>query len=212
MATNYGFARDVAGFDSVKVKGVRPTGLLPIAALVLAVSACRVPGGVDGGPPPAFCTAPTPGMLDGAPPEAPTTLTMVIGTDDPTQRHVAKPWNDGDHVPLVAGGQGGFMIRPSFDVTAPAALPEDDAHKTCLGVSMIAGPPATTISLTDGVLATRIDGTTATYHVPALLGLLSYNSGIDGMTQPLALYMRAADPKSDGYQALSVVLDASLSP
>ncbi len=186
--------------------------MLAAPALALTAGACRVPGGVDGGPPPAFCTAPTPGVLDGAPPEAPTLLTMVIGTDDPTQRHVATPWNDGDHIPLVAGGQGGFMIRPSFDVTAPAALPEDGAHKTCLGVSMIAGPPATITSLTDGVLATRIDGTTATYHVPALLGLLTYDSRLDGMTQPLAFYVRAADPESAGYQALSVVLDASLSP
>ena len=195
---------------------MRPTGLIPIvaAALVAALAdgACRVPGGVDGGPPPAFCSTPTPGLPDGAPPATPATLSLVVGTEDPTQRNVAKPWNDGDHVPLVAGGQGGFMIRPSFDVTAPAALPEDDSHKTCLGVSMIAGPPATITSLMAGVIATRVDGTTATYHIPALLGLLSYNGRLDGASLPLAFYVRTPDPENDGYQALGVVLDASLTP
>jgi hypothetical protein len=183
-----------------------------VVALGLALGACRVPGGVDGGPAPAFCSAPTRALPDGAPPATPATLTVVVGTDDATQRHVAKPWNDGDHVPLVVGGQGGFMIRPSFDVTAPEALPEDSAHKTCLGVTMIAGPPATITSLMDGVLATRVDGTAATYHVPALLGLLSYAGGLTGMSEPLAFYVSAADLDSDGYQALNVVLDSSLSP
>ena len=195
---------------------MRPTGAVPtlVVALgfALGAGACRVPGGVDGGPAPAFCDAPTRALPDGAPPATPTTLTVVVGSDNPTQRHVAKPWNDGDHVALVAGGQGGFMIRPSFDVTAPEALPEDSAHKACLSVTMIAGPPATITSLTEGVLAPRVDGTTATYHVPALLGLLSRSSGLDGMSQPLAFYVNAADPDSDGYQALSVVLDSALSP
>jgi hypothetical protein len=194
----------------VRLTGAVPIGVVAVG-LALGAGACRVPGGVDGGPPPAFCSAPATALPDGAPPATPTTLIVVVGTDDPTQRHVAKPWNDGDHVPLVAGGQGGFMIRPSFDVTAPEPLTEDGAHKTCLGVTMLAGPPATAPSLMNGVLATRVDGTTATYHVPALLGLLSYSGGLDGKSQPLAFYVNA-DPESEGYRALSVVLDSSIAP
>ena len=69
------------------------------------------------------------------------------------------------------------MIRPSFDVTAPAALPEDGAHKTCLARHHARRRIGRSVSpsLMQGVLGARIDGTTATYHVPALLGLLSYS-------------------------------------
>lgn len=201
-----------ARFDSVKVVGVRPIGLIPIVALALASLACRVPGGVDGGPPPAFCSTVTSDLPDGAPPESPTTLTVVVGTENGAQRQVATAWHDGDHVPLVSGGQGGFMIRPSFDVTAPAALPEDSAHKTCLRVTMLAGGSATITSLMQGVLAERVDGTTATYHVPGLLGLLSYNNHINGLSIPVTFYVHTPEPVNDGYVAMNVVPDSALAP
>ena len=191
---------------------MRPIGLVLIAALAFTSIACRVPGGVDGGPPPAFCSTLTGDLPDGAPPESPTTLSVVVGTENAAQRQVATAWHDGDHVPLVRGGQGGFMIRPSFDVTAPAALPEDGAHKTCLRVTMLAGGSATTSSLMQGVLGERVDGTTATYHVPALLGLLSYGHLIDGTTIPVTFYVHAPEPASDGYVAMTVVPDSALAP
>lgn len=201
----------VAHFDSVKVMGVRPMGLIPIAALAVTSIACRVPGGVDGGPPPAFCSTVTGDRPDGAPPESPTTLTVVVGTENAAQRQVATAWQDGDHVPLVAGGQGGFMIRPSFDVTAPAALPEDSAHKTCVRVTMLAAG-STNTSLIQGVLAARVDATTATYHVPALLGLLAYNRSIDGTPIPVTFYVHTPEPVNDGYVAMNVVPDSALAP
>ena len=189
------------------------SGLVPIVVLGLAASACRVPGGVDGGPPPAFCEAPGRGLPDGAPPTTPPTLAVVVGTENPAQHQIATAWHDGDHVPLVSGGQGGFMIRPAFDVTAPAQLPEDDAHKTCLGVTMLAGGSATITSLTQGVLGAHIDGSTATYHVPALLGLLSYDHRVDGITIPVTFYVSAAaDPADNGYVAMTVVPDSALAP
>jgi hypothetical protein len=191
---------------------VRPIGPLPIAALALASLACRVPGGVDGGPPPAFCSTVTGDVPDGAPPESPTTLTVVVGTENAAQRQVATAWHDGDHVPLVAGGQGGFMIRPSFDVTAPAALPEDGAHKTCLRVTMVAAGSATNTSLMQGVLSERVDGTSATYHVPALLGLLAYNRQIDGTAIPVTFYVHTPEPLNDGYVAMTVIPDSALAP
>jgi hypothetical protein len=187
-------------------------GLIPIAALGLASLACRVPGGVDGGPASAFCSTITSDLPDGEPPESPATLTVVVGTENAAQRQVATAWHDGDHVPLVSGGQGGFMIRPSFDVTAPVALPEDGAHKTCLRVTMLAGGSPTMSSLMQGVLAERVDGTTATYHVPALLGLLAYNRGIDGTSIPVTFYLHTTEPVNDGYVAMTVVPDSALSP
>jgi hypothetical protein len=185
-------------------------GLIPIAAFALASIACRVPGGVDGGPPPAFCSTITSDLPDGAPPESPTTLAVVVGTENAAQKQVATAWHDGDHVPLVSGGQGGFMIRPSFDVTAPAALPEDGAHKTCVRVTMLAGGSATSTSLMQGVLSERVDGTTATYHVPALLGLLSYTNRIDGVAIPVTFYLHTPEPPNDGYVAMTVVPDSAL--
>ena len=186
-------------------------GLMPIAALALASGACRVPGGVGGGPPPAICSAPTHPDVDGAPPEMPT-LVVVVGTENSARDQVATAWHDGDHVPLVAGGQGGFMIRPSFDVTAPAALSEDGAHKACLGVTMLAGAPATIMSLMQGVLATRVAGGAATYHVPALLGLLSYDPHVERASIPLDFYVNTQDPMNIGYAAMTVVPDSALAP
>lgn len=215
MTTIRMFARaagDVSGFDSVKVVGVRPTGLILIVAIALALAACRVPGGVDGGPPPAFCATLTGDLPDGAPPASPTTLTVAVGTENAAQTQVATAWHDGDHVPLIGGGQGGFMIRPSFDVTAPAPLPEDGAHKTCLRITMLAGGAATITSLMQGLLGERVDGTPATYHVPALLGLLSYDRGIDGTNVPVTFYVHAPEPASDGYVAMTVVPDMSVTP
>lgn len=187
-------------------------GLLPIATLALAAGACFPGGGGGGPPPPAFCATVTSDLPDGAPPASPTTLMVVVGTENAAQRQVTTTWHDGDHVPLVSGGQGGFMIRPSFDVTAPAALPEDGAHKTCLRVTMLAGGAATNTSLMQGVLAERVDGTTATYHVPALLGLLSFNNRLDGTSIPVTFYLHAPEPVSDGYVAMTVVLDSGLAP
>jgi hypothetical protein len=193
-----------------------PTSLIVLAALVLSAGACRVPGGVDGGPAPAFCSAPVSELPDGAAPETPSTLAVVVGTENTAQKQVTTPWHEGDHVPLVAGGQGGFMIRPAFDVTAPAALPEDSAHKTCLAVTMLSGGTggaASRRSLMQGVLGARIDGTTATYHVPALLGLLSYSSNIDGSSISVTFYLNAAaDTANAGYVAMTVVPDSALAP
>ena len=186
--------------------------LLP-AVLALGAGACRVPGGVDPGPVPAFCSAPVSELPDGAAPEAPPALSVVVGTEDAAQTQVTTPWHDGDHVPLIAGGQGGFMIRPAFDVTAPALLPEDSARKTCLGVTMLPSGSPNRMSLMQGVLGARIQGTTATYHVPALLGLLSYSPNIDGRTVSVAFYLTAADDQAKaGYVAMTVVLDSALAP
>jgi hypothetical protein len=196
------------------VQSKRPLAIVLVAlALALAAGACRVPGGVDGGPAPAFCSAPVSDLPDGAPPETTPTLSVVVGTENAAQKQVATPWRDGDHVPLVAGGQGGFMIRPAFDVTAPAPLPEDNAHKSCFAVTMLAGGAASLTSLMQGVLGARIDGTTATYHVPALLGLLSYDHAIDGMSIPVTFYVNAAADKAKaGYVAMTVVPDSALAP
>jgi hypothetical protein len=194
-----------------------PPGLMVLlAALVLDASACRVPGGIDGGPAPAFCSAPVRDLPDGAPPETTPTLSVVVGTENAAQNQVGTPWHDGDHVPLVGGGQGGFMIRPSFDVTAPAALPEDGARKTCFAVTMLAsgsGGSTSLMSLMQGVLGARSDGTSATYHVPALLGLLSYNSHIEGLDVAVTFYLNAgADQTNAGYVAMTVVPDSALAP
>ena len=144
-----------------------------LAGLALAAGACRVPGGVDGGPAPAFCPAPVSELPDGAAPETPPTLALVVGTENAAQTQVTTPWHEGDHVPLVAGGQGGFMIRPAFDVTAPAALPEDSAHRTCFAVTMLSGGTggaANRRSLMQGALGARIDGTTATLSRAGVAG------------------------------------------
>jgi hypothetical protein len=190
--------------------------LLLLGGLALAAGACRVPGGADGGPAPAFCTAPVSELPDGAAPETPPTLAMVVGTENAAQTQVTTPWHEGDHVPLVAGGQGGFMIRPAFDVTAPAALPEDSAQRTCFAVTMLSGGTggaASRRSLMQGALGTRIDGTTATYHVPALLGLLSYSPNINGSTLMVTFYLNAAaDTANAGYVAMTVVPDSALAP
>ncbi len=203
---------------------MHPTRPLPIVVVALVVallvalaaSSCRVPGGVDGGPAPAFCAAPVSDLPDGAPPEAPPTLSVAVGTENAAQKQVTTPWHDGDHVPLVSGGQGGFMIRPAFDVTAPAPLPEDGAQKACLAVTMLSGGTggaASRRSLMQGVLAARVDGTTATYHVPALLGLLSYSPNIDGSTITVTFYLNvAADTANAGYVAMTVVPDSALAP
>jgi hypothetical protein len=195
---------------------MRAVGLVPIASLALEAGACRLPGGVDGGPAPAFCSAPIGEPPDGAAPESPPTLAVVVGTEDRAQKRIATPWHDGDHVPLVTGSQGGFMIRPALDVTAPAALPEDSAHKTCLAVTMLSGGTggaASRTSVNQGLLGARVDGTTATYHVPALLGLLSYSPNIDGNTIPVRFYLNApADTANAGYVAMTVVPDSALAP
>jgi hypothetical protein len=198
------------------VHRTRSTSRLLLAGLALAAGACRVPGGVDGGPAPAFCTAPLSELPDGAAPEMPPTLALVVGTENAAQTQVTTPWHEGDHVPLVAGGQGGFMIRPAFDVTAPAALPEDSAHRTCFAVTMLSGGTggaASRRSLMQGALGARIDGTTATYHVPALLGLLSYSANIDRSTLMVTFYLNAAaDTAIGGYVAMTVVPDSALAP
>jgi hypothetical protein len=189
------------------------TSRLLFVGLSLAAGACRVPGGVDGGPAPAFCSAPVSELPDGAAPETPSTLAVVVGTENTAQTQVTTPWHDGDRVPLVAGGQGGFMILPAFDVTAPAALPEDSAHKTCLAVTMLSGGAASRMSLRQGLLGARIGGTAATYHVPALLGLLSFSPNVDGSTIPVTFYLNAAaDTANAGYVAMTVVPDSALAP
>ena len=186
--------------------------LLP-AVLALGAGACRVPGGVDPGPVPAFCSAPVSELPDGAAPEAPPALSVVVGTENAAQAQVTTPWHDGDHVPLVSGGQGGFMIRPAFDITAPAPLPEDSAHKACFAITMLNGGSASITSLRQGLLGARTGGTAATYHVPALLGLLSYSPNIDRRSLPVTFYVTAADDNaSAGYVAMTVVPDSALAP
>ncbi len=188
---------------------------LALAGLALGAGACRVPGGVTGGPSPALCSAPLSELPDGAPPETPSTLAVVVGTENAARDQVATPWHDGDRVPLIAGGQGGFMIRPAFDVTAPAPLPEDAAHKTCFAITMLSGETggASLMSLRQGVLGARSDGSAATYHVPALLGLLSYSPSVDGRTIAVTFYVKAADDAANaGYVEMTVVPDSALTP
>ncbi len=204
------------------VSGLTQLMLISMLMLALPASGCRVPGGVPGGPGPALCAFTGDGLPDGAPPATPTTLALTIGTDDPSGTHVGVAWKDGDHVPMVSGGQGGFMIRPAFDVTAAAPLTEDGAHTTCLVVTMLAAAPATMPSLMVGARARRVGGPAgtapgaATYHVPALLGLLSYDRGVEGANVRLTFYLHApADAGAsaqDGYAQLTVVPDATLAP
>ena len=197
----------------------RLTLLMLVWMLALPAGGCRVPGGVPGGPGPALCAFTGDGLPDGAPPATPTTLAVTIGTDDPSGTRVGVAWKDGDHVPMVSGGQGGFMIRPAFDVTAPAPLTEDGAHTTCLVVTMLAAAPATVRSLMVGARAKRVVGTAsnaATYHIPELLGLLSYDRGVEGASVPLTFYLHApgdaGGSAQDGYAQLTVVPDATLAP
>ena len=182
--------------------------MLPIG-LALIAAGCRTPGDAGGGPGPVFCLAGNFPADAGSPPPG-TTFTLVIGTEDAPRRRVGSVWRDGDHVPLVSGAQGGFMIRPALDVTTPAPLSEDGANGTCLGVRMIAGPPADAPPVVTGAMAPRIAGTASTYHVSALFGLLTFSRKVDGVAVPVAFDILA--PVGAGHARLTVVPDQTLSP
>jgi hypothetical protein len=135
------------------------------------------------------------------------TFALVVGAEDSSGRKVATAWQDGDHVALVSGGQGGYMIRPSIDVTAPAPLTEVDGQ-VCLGVRMTAGPPSDRDTFA-GANAAHVAGTTATYHVGALFGLLSYTRDVDGVTIDIALDVQQTGG-GDGHAHLTVVPDSAI--
>jgi hypothetical protein len=183
--------------------------LLPLG-LALLSSACPAPGGPGGGPGPVFCVAGSFPDPDAGSPATGSAFTLVVGTEDAARTRVGAVWQEGDHVPLVAGGQGGFMIRPALDVTTRAPLAEDSAHATCLGVRMIAGAPADAPAVVTGAMAPRVAGTPSTYHVSALFGLLTFNRKLDGVAIPLTFDVLA--PGGGGRAQVTVVPDATLSP
>ena len=156
---------------------------------------------------PASCVAePFPG--DASTPPARAILTLTVGAEDASRTRVAIAWTDGAHVPLIGGAQGGFMIRPAIDVVAAAPLPEDGAHASCLAVRMIAAAPASAPPLSIDTLAPRVAGTSSTYHVAPLFGLLSNNGGVGGMSVPLTFDVHS--PAGDGHAQVTVVPDATL--
>ena len=135
-------------------------------------------------------------------------FTLVVGSDDAQQTRVASVWHDGDHVALARGGQGGFMIRPALDLTAPAALPEI-GERACIGVRMTPGAPADAGPTLAGVKARRTAGSSATYHIPALFGLLSFGSNLDGVAVPFTLDAQHAAGGA-GHTQLTVVPDSAI--
>lgn len=135
-------------------------------------------------------------------------FTLVVGADDAAQTRVGAVWHDGDHVALVRGGQGGFMIRPALDVTTPAPLTEI-AGRACIGVRMAPGAPADAGPTVAGVKAQRITGATATYHIPALFGLLSYGNNLDGATVTVTLDAQQVGVGA-GRAQVTVVADSSI--
>jgi hypothetical protein len=135
------------------------------------------------------------------------TFALVVGAEDSSGREVATAWKDGDHVALVSGGQGGYMIRPSIDVTAPAPLTEVGGQ-VCLGVRMTAGPPSDRANFA-GSNAAHVADTTATYHVAALFGLLSYTRDVDGAAIEIGLDVQQAGG-GDGHARFTVVPDSAI--
>ncbi len=135
-------------------------------------------------------------------------FTLVVGTEDSSGRRVATPWSDGDHVALIGGGQGGFMIRPAIDVTAPAPL-SAGGGTACLGVRMTA-----TAQIDTNYASAKVSpaaGTSATYHVGALFGLLSYSHSIDGVSVMVGIDVQMAGG-GDGHARVTVVPDSTVSP
>ena len=195
--------------EAVK-KGASPTVVWAVAlalAGLLGGAACGSPSGAGLQP----CGAgDLPGGGGSSDAGALLTLTLVIGAEDAAHARVATVWQAGMHVPLVAGGQGGFMIRPALDVTAPAQLPENAAGAACLGVRMTAAAPASAPPVALDALAARVPGTPSTYHVGALFGLLSNSGGVGGMAVPLTFDVHAT--AGDGQSQLTVIPDATLSP
>jgi hypothetical protein len=180
----------------------RALGILTLAS-ALAAPAC-LHGEEPADPSPCY-----PGVFaqdPGAPGSG--SFTLVVGADDPAQGRVGAVWHDGDHVALVRGGQGGFMIRPALDVTTPAALPETGGL-ACIGVRMTASAPADAGPTLAGVKAKRVPGTAATYHIPALFGLLSFGSKLDGVTVAVTLDAQQVGV-GDGHAQVTVVPDSSL--
>jgi hypothetical protein len=176
---------------------------LAVALALTATAAC--PGPNNGGGSTTTCD---PGSFPedaGAPGAG--ALSLVVGAEDTAQSHVAVVWQSGDRVALVHGGQGGFMIRPSLDVTALAPLVET-AGRACFGVRMTPADPADAGPTTLGVMARRVAGTTATYHILALFGLLSYGRSVDGVSVGVTLDVHA--PQGDGRAQLTVVPDSTI--
>jgi hypothetical protein len=137
------------------------------------------------------------------------TFALVVGAEDSSGSKVATAWTDGDHVALVSGGQGGYMIRPSIDVSAAGPLTEVGGQ-VCLSVRMTAGPPSDRDNFS-GSNAARVAGTTATYHVAALFGLLSYTRDVDGAAIEIGLDVQQAGG-GDGHARLTVVPDSAIRP
>ncbi|HET6150060.1 MAG TPA: hypothetical protein VFH68_21140 [Polyangia bacterium] len=172
-------------------------------AAALAATACLRE---EPGPDPNPCYPPTvsqPGLPGAG------TFEVVVGADDTTRTHLATVWHDGDHVPLVRGAQGGFMIRPALDVTAGSPLPAAADGTSCLGVLMEAQAPANAGRTLVGVKVKPAAGPGATYHVPALFGLLSFSNSIDGVAVPVTLAAQVMD-FGDGRASLTVVPDSAV--
>ena len=171
----------------------------------LALPACLQPNepGTDPNPcyPGAFAAdAGAPGTGD---------FTLVVGTEDASKKRVATQWKDGDHVALVSGGQGGFMIRPAIDVTAPAPLAAV-AGSVCLGVRMTATAAVNVNYQGAKVSSTSTSGTPPTYHIGAMFGLLSYSRGVDGVPVTVGIDVQYAGG-GDGHAVVTVVPDSSVS-
>ncbi len=135
-------------------------------------------------------------------------FTLVVGTEDSSGHRVATQWKDGDHVALVGGAQGGFMIRPAIDVTAPAPL-SAGGGTVCLGVRMTA-----TAQIDSNYASAKVSpaaGTTSTYHIGALFGLLSYSHNIDGVSVMVGIDVQVAGG-GDGHARVTVVPDSTVSP
>ena len=136
---------------------------------------------------------------------------LAVGREDEGHAHVATPWQDGDRVGLVTGGQGGWMIRPAVDITTPARLDELEGRYACVGVRMTAavagGAPVVIVS----VAAERQAATPSTYHVTPLFGLLGFDrTRLDGVSTPLRFDVLTDG--GDGGTAVTVVPDATLPP
>jgi len=176
------------------------------AAAALAAPACLKS---ENNPDPAPCFPGDVGDPDSGVPGGPA-LQLVVGTEDASHTRVGTVWQDGDHVALVRGGQGGFMIRPALDVTAAAALPAEADGTTCVGVLMTPHlSPSGSSQTRVGEKLKPTAGTSATYHIPPLFGLLSSGSSLDGTPVLVTLDVKVAGVAA-GRAEVTVVPDSTV--
>ena len=132
-----------------------------------------------------------------------------MGADDASHTRVGTVWHDGDHVALVHGGQGRSMIRPALDITAAALLPVAADGTTCVGVLMMPHTPADSSPTRVGVKVKPTAGTSATYHIPPLFGLLTFGASLDGSPVLVTLDVKVMGVAS-GRAELTVVPDSTV--